>query len=229
MSAISSVSSSVSEQHALLIYTSTNDNTFDDGHFNDHQGLLGRAFVVESIRTGMLDKPLFQSLGSSRKYALIEIAAHGSEDSVDLGDERLTMEFSKRGKLQELVNRLNAHGVLVLQTCRSGAVVANGRCFAEYLASLSDKPIRVIANQGTSFEFEFRSLNPVDARYIHGTCDQTAWFYRRPDESVVRVDLDLVDHLQKKLVDPIDRELAYRIAAGFGEEDLIKHFKRLCL
>jgi len=108
-------------------------------------------------------------------------------------------------------------------------VFANGRCFAEYLASLSGKPIRVIANQGTSFKLEFRRSNPVDVRYINGTCDQTAWFYRRPDESVVRMDLDLVDHLQKKLVDPIDRELAYRIAAGFGEEDLIKHFKRLCL
>ena len=228
MSAISSVSSS-SEQHALLIYTRTNDNTFDDGHYNAHQGLLGQAFKVESIRTGMLDKPLFLSLGSSQKYALIEIAAHGSKDSVDLGDERLTMDFSKRGKLQELVNRLNAHGVLVLQTCRSGAVVANGRCFAEYLASLSDKPIRVIANQGTLFKLEFRRSNPVDVRYINGTCDQTAWFYRRPDENVVRMDLDLVDRLQKKLVDPMDRELANRIAAGFGVEDFIERFSELKL
>jgi len=186
-------------------------------------------FKVESTRTGMLDKPLFQSLGSSRRFAVIEIASHGGEDHIDLGDERLTMELSKRGKLRELVQRLNAHGVLVLQTCRSGAVVSNGKCFAEYLAQLSDKPIRVIANQGRSFKLEFRRSNPVDVRYVNEGCEQTAWFYRRPDGSVVRMDLEHVDRLQKKLVDPIDHEFAYRIAAGFGADDFIKRLSELKL
>ena len=226
---IASSSSSIPEQHALLIYTSANDKTFDDDHFADHRELLGRAFAAESIRTGTLDESFLQSLESSHKFAVIEIAAHGGEDHIDLGDERLTMGSSKREKLRELVNRLNAHGVLILQTCRSGAVVANGRCFAEYLASLSDKPIRVIANQGTSFKLEFKRSNPVDVRYVNEDCDQTAWFYRCPDGRVVRMDLDLVDHLQKKLVDPADRELANHIAAGFGVDDFVKRFSELKL
>jgi len=222
MSAISS-----KDPHGLVIYTSINDSTFNHPHLIEHTTVLEQVYKVESKRTGIFSESLFQSSGRPQKYQLIEIAAHGGEDHVNLGNEKLTMGFAERGKLEQLVSRLKSYGVLLLQTYRSGAEVSNGRCFAEYLASLSKKPIRVIANQGTFLDFEFKRLNPLEVRFMHHHCDQTACFYRRPDGKVVRVNLGVVDRLQEKLNDPIDLEMAYRLAAGFGDQELIQRFKNL--
>jgi len=214
-----------SNPRALFIYTNVEDNTFSEEHFNEHKDLLGRAYKVEAIRTGTLSSDQVSALTKGKRYDLIEIAAHGNVSTIDLGDEELSSDNMQ--VLKRLVDLLNEHAVLVLQTCRSGAKVKGVPSIAVQLAFNSQRTIRVIANKGKQFQYEFRQLNPLDVRLFNDGQDLTAWIQRRPDGRVVRVDTKIIDRLQKKLVDPVDLQLAYRIAAGFGEQDLIKRFREV--
>ena len=142
MSAINSLGN-----HCLVIYTNIEDEAFNDELLYEHTTLLEKAYKVDTVRLGSLISAYSKAIDLSKSFDVIEIATHGNSKSIDLGSEKVEVNGRLRITLQKLINLLNEHGILLLHCCLAGAETSDGLCFGEYAASLSEKPIRVIAKK----------------------------------------------------------------------------------
>lgn len=216
-----------SNNQCLLIYTNVEDNMFNTERLEEHEEFLRQVYTVDTIRSGTIEHAYQEAVHLKRQFHLIEIAAHGHQRGIDLGEDQVIVNGPHEETLKKLINMLDDHGVIILQSCRTGAPQDGAPCFAEYIAHLASRTVRVIANTGYQFGFEFRSLYPVSVRFTHNGCDQTACIQKRPDGEVLRIHTETLDHFQRKLRESTDLEIAHQIAAGFGEEELINRLSQV--